>query len=223
MVRGDAQAGRAEIAGMLGDGGGTLELEGIGSYLHWNIALLDNIPDIPGPPKGEVLKENKFSTYIGRVLEVSEWRRVVDYFKTAPNPACTVGMEIYGGAINTYPAMGNAFVHRDVYMDFFVDTFWYTQAQEGPARAWLKGFRELMETYWNGHSYQNYPRRDDPNYRWQFWAEAFNSLLFVKQKYDPTNFFTFPQAVSPIPPDAPRSVQRATAPSMFSDPVIVYR
>jgi hypothetical protein len=223
MVRGDAKAGRAEIAGMLGDGGGTLELEGIGSYLHWNIALLDNIPDIPAPPKGEVLKENKFSTYIGRVLEVSEWRRVVDDFKTAPNAACTVGMEIYGGAINTYPAMGNAFVHRDVDMDFFVDAFWYTQAQEGPARAWLKGFRELMETYWNGHSYQNYPRRDDPNYRWQFWAEAFNSLLFVKQKYDPTTFFTFPQAVSPIPPDAPRGVQRATAPSMFSDPVIVYR
>jgi FAD/FMN-containing dehydrogenase len=223
MVRGDAQTGRAEIAGMLGEGGGRLELEGIGSYLHWNIALLDNIPDIQPTQNGYLLKENKFSTYIGRLLEAKEWRRVVDYFRTAPNPACTVGMEIYGGAINHYPMMSNAFVHRDVYMDFFVDAFWYAPVEEAPARAWLTGFRELMETYWNGHSYQNYPRRDDPNYRWQFWGEAFNSLLFVKQKYDPANFFTFPQSVSPIPPDAPKGVQRPTAPSIFSDPVIVYR
>jgi len=119
--------------------------------------------------------------------------------------------------------MGNAFVHRDVHMDFFVDTFWYVPSEEAPALAWLKGFRQLMETYWNGHSYQNYPRRDDPNYRWQFWGEAFNSLLFVKEKYDPTNFFTFPQSVSPIPAEAGKGVQRPTKPSIFSDPVIVYR
>jgi len=91
------------------------------------------------------------------------------------------------------------------------------------AHSWLNGFRKLMETYWNGHSYQNYPRRDDPDYRWQFWGEAFNSLLFVKQKYDPTSFFTFPQCVSPVPDAAGSSVHRPTAPSLFSDPVIVYR
>lgn len=223
MVRGDAQTGRKEIAGMLGDGGGHLELEGIGSYLYWNIALLNNVPDLPPLPSDVVRKELKFSTYLGRVLEVQEWRRVVEYYRTAPNTACTVGMEIYGGAINTYPAMGNAFVHRDVYMDFFVDTFWVKPEEETPARTWLTGFRELMQTYWNGHSYQNYPRGDDPNYRWQYWGEALNSLLFVKQKYDPANFFTFPQSVSPVPPDAPKGVQRATAPSIFSDPVIVSR
>lgn len=222
MVRGDARTGRAEIAGMLDEAGGQLELEGIGSYVHWNIALLDNIPDIQPSRNGFPLKEAKFSTYIGRILDVSDWQRVVDYFKTAPDPACTVGMEIYGGAINCYPTFGNAFVHRDVYMDFFVDSFWYEPQGDAPAHQWLNGFRKLMETLWNGHVYQNYPRRDDPDYRWQYWGDSLNSLVFVKRKYDPTNFFTFPQAVSPVPEEAGPDVHRSTAPSIFSDPVIVY-
>jgi hypothetical protein len=221
MVRGDADTGKAEIVGML-KAGGQLELEGIGTYLHWNLALLDNIPNISPSRDGYPLKEAKFSTYIGRLLEVSEWQHVVDYFQTAPDPADTVGMEIYGGAINHYPTYANAFVHRDVYMDFFVDSFWYKPSEDAAAHQWLNGFRSLMERYWNGHSYQNYPRRDDPDYRWQFWGEAFNSLLFVKRKYDPTDFFTFPQGISPVPDSAGPDVHRPTAPSIFSDPVIDY-
>jgi FAD/FMN-containing dehydrogenase len=222
MVRGDTSTARDEIAGMLGEGGGTLDLEGTGSYLHWNIALLDNIPEIQPSRDGYALKEAKFSTYIGRILEAAEWQQVVDYFATAPQPSATVGMEIYGGAINHYPAMGNAFVHRDVHMDFFVDSFWYEPGGDAPAHRWLNGFRQVMERFWNGHVYQNYPRRDDPDYRWQYWGEAFNSLLFVKQKYDPANFFTFPQAISPLPADDTPGIHRPTAPSFFSDPVIVY-
>ena len=120
------------------------------------------------------------------------------------------------------PAMSNAFIHRDVHMDFFVDSFWYKPSDETKAKRWLDGFWTVMQAYWNGHSYQNYPHRDDPNYRWEFWGDAFPSLLFVKQKYDPGNVFTFPQAISPVPADAGHDVRRSHAPSIFSDPVIVY-
>ncbi len=215
MVNGDEKAGRAEIEGMLAIGNANLQLTGSGSYLEWNEGLLNNIPPITATRDGFALKEDKFSTYLGRVLEVDEWARVTDHFKKSPDPGNAVGMEIYGGAINAYPPTASAFIHRDVHMDFFCDSFWYDPKNEDQAKTWLRGLRDLMREFWNGHSYQNYPQRGEKNYRWLYWGQAFNSLLSVKNKYDPDGFFSFPQDVSPYPEGG--DIDRATQPSMFGD------
>jgi len=213
MVNGDEKAGRAEIAGMLAIGNADLQVQGSGTYLEWNEGLLANIPPITPTRDGYALKEDKFSTYIGRVLEVDEWSRVIDYFKTSPDPGNAVGMEIYGGAINAYQRSASAFIHRDVHMDFFCDSFWFNPDNEERAKTWLRGFRDLMRELWNGHSYQNYPQRGEEDYRWMYWGEAFNSLLSVKKRYDPDDFFRYAQSVSPYPEGS--DIQRATEPSMF--------
>ena len=74
---------------------------------------------------------------------------------------------------------------------------------------------DLLRPFGDGRKYQNYPTRDEPDYRWVYWADAFNSLLFVKQKYDPGNFFSFEQSISPYPDDP--AIRRSAAPSRFSD------
>ncbi|MEM7417879.1 MAG: BBE domain-containing protein, partial [Gemmatimonadota bacterium] len=215
MVNGDEAAGRAAIAGMMEIGNPTLQLHAEGSYMEWDDGLLDGVPPITPTENGFPLKEDKFSVYLGRVLTVAEWQEVFDFFATAPNPGNTIGMEIGGGAVSAYPAGKSAYIHRDVYMDFFVDSFWYDPEDEEKAKQWILDFRAIMEKYWNGHSYQNYPRRDNTDYRYMYFGEAFNSLLAVKQKYDPDNFFTFPQAIEPIPDDAPAEVRRPSSPSRF--------
>jgi hypothetical protein len=68
--------------------------------------------------------------------------------------------------------------------------------------------------------YQNYPERDHPDFRWLYWGDNFNSLLFVKQKYDPHNFFHFQQSISAYPEEG--EIHRSQVPSMFSEPQIVY-
>ncbi|HXV86176.1 MAG TPA: FAD-binding oxidoreductase [Gemmatimonadales bacterium] len=215
MVLGDEKAGRAEIAGMMAVGKPVLEVSRMGTYRELNDSLLNNIPPIT-PTKGKFrLKEDKFSTYLARVLSKEEWGRVLIQFRRAPMQGCAVGMEIYGGAASTGLRGGNAFIHRDVHMDFFVDTFWYDPKDEPAAQRWLKDFKALMHTLWNGHSYQNYPQRGDANYRWMFWGDAFPTLLAVKKKYDPEGLFRFPMDVSPYPGGS--GVKRSSAPAMFPD------
>ena len=104
-------------------------------------------------------------------------------------------------------------------MDSFCNDDWnYNDLAQ--AEAWLAGFNALVEQLGNGHKYQNYPHRNNADYRWNYWGDAFNTLLFVKQKYDPDDVFTFDQGISPYPADP--SIKRSTAPSMFNDPTIVY-
>lgn len=67
--------------------------------------------------------------------------------------------------------------------------------------------------------YQNYPIRDFPGFRAAYWGDAFTTLLAVKQKYDPHNFFHFEQSISPPPSTA--GVRRSTAPSLFAPAPIV--
>ena len=59
-----------------------------------------------------------------------------------------------------------------------------------------------------------------PDFRWAYWGDAFPSLLFIKDKYDPRNVFHFEQSVTPYPSDP--KIHRSTAPSMFHDPRIAY-
>jgi len=57
-----------------------------------------------------------------------------------------------------------------------------------------------LAPFYNGHSYQNYPRDVLTDYRYRYWGEAFDELLTVKEKYDPGNVFTFAQAITAYPP-----------------------
>ena len=112
----------------------------------------------------------------------------------------------------------SAFVHRDGFGEIYVDSFWNQSGgftREREADAWLRGFMDLLRPFGDGRKYQNYPTRDQPDYRWAYWADAFNSLLFVKQKYDPGNFFSFEQSISPYPYDP--AIRRSETPSRFSD------
>ena len=105
---------------------------------------------------------------------------------------------------------GNAFVHRNVDMDFFVDSFWVDDADKASAVAWLDGFMQLMAPYFNGEVYQNYPRRNTPGYRQAYWGDAFAALLACKLRYNRSTLLDFEQSISAAP-HAPGSSAVAVA------------
>jgi hypothetical protein len=125
-------------------------------------------------------------------------------------------MEAYGGTINAIPASASAFIHRDVYMDFFVDSFFFesgTPTSRKQAEEWLAGFMSLMQANFNGRMYQNYPVRDNPNFASAYWdAQTYSRLRLIKTKYDPNNFFRFEQSIPPL--TDPRSARKANDPSL---------
>ncbi|MFZ2648858.1 MAG: FAD-binding protein, partial [Burkholderiaceae bacterium] len=173
------------------------------SYYRINTLLLETppweIPYVPPQPPNTTIKEDKQAGYIARPVPLAHWQKLVAYYRSAPMPFNTVVLEPYGGRINAQPVYANAFVHRDVDMDFFVDTFWVDDADRPRAVQWLDGFMQLMAPYFNGEVYQNYPRRNTPNFRQAYWGGAFPALLACKLRYNDTALFDYEQSISPGP------------------------
>ena len=203
MVRGvwvgNADDGTAAIAPLAESPGAVVQWTDETAFDTLNASLL-NVPyGMPCFATGTPMPfEDKASRIVSRDWTEAEWRSLLDYFVTTPNPYSYFYMEFYGGAINAYPAWGSAFVHRDAVFNAVLDVFWWEEADRAASQAFLVGWMELMEPLYNGHVYQNYPRLDDPNYAFKYWGEAQASLWDVKQKYDPGNVFTFAQAVTPV-------------------------
>jgi FAD/FMN-containing dehydrogenase len=170
-----------------------------GSYNLLNEACLAVLPG-PGLP---TTMEAKRSGYVATPVGVTGWTKLVQYFATTPNPYNIMVLEPYGGAASAYPRADAAFIHRDVDCNFFVDSFWdptWPDCDEETALTWLAGYFGVVEPWLNGEMYQNYPVRDLPDYREQYWKDAFAELLRIKRHYDPDGFFRFEQSITePLP------------------------
>jgi FAD/FMN-containing dehydrogenase len=150
-------------------------------------SLPDNLPD------GAC--ETKASGYIAAPLSLAQWQSIVDYFGTSPNGWSLAYLEPYGGAINRYPVQDSAFVHRDADTNLVVDVFWTNESERQQMEAWLAGFMQLLRPMMNGHVYQNYPDASLADFRQAYWGGAYDTLVTVKQRVDPTNFFRFQQSI----------------------------
>lgn len=197
-----------------------------GTYYDINTALLETPYDIPQMPAGNSMwAEDKQAGYIPAttLLQQADWQNVLNYYLTGSSiPGRLLVIEPYGGAINQVPVGNCAFVHRNKSMDIFVDVFWDPAVISGEleARNWLNGFVNLLAPYVDGTVYQNYPRRTIADYPASYWGDAYPTLQQIKSKYDPNNFFTFPQAIAPA--DQHTKPRMPTAADAFLDKAIVY-
>jgi len=183
---------------------------------------------LPGPPLTvEGMYEIKSSAYLERPMTLEEWQKFFAFYEgniARTNPYNLIVLEAYGGAINEVPVNDTAFIHRDTRMDIYIDAFWAAQDSElhgyDAAQKWMNDINAFLQPLTNGHYYQNYPQRDMPNFRWQYWGDAYNTLQFVKNKYDPDNVFHYEQSITPYP--SGEGIDHSVAPSLFSAPGIDY-
>jgi len=195
MFTGPRDAGLAAIAPLLAVPSAKLLVDKTGSYPAMNTWLEDHPYSLPDNlPNG--VAESKASGYISTKLSTADWQRVIDYFKTSPNPWSLAYLEPYGGAINRYPVADSAFIHRNADADLVVDVFWRNPAERTQMEAWLAGFMKLVKPFLNGHVYQNYPDGSLANFAEAYWGPAYPHLRKVKAQYDPTNFFHFAQSIA---------------------------
>ncbi|WP_284617999.1 FAD-binding oxidoreductase [Aquabacterium humicola] len=209
MVRGlyvgSEADGQAAIAPLVALPGCIVQWTKMDTFFALNHDLL-NVPyGMPClPPDSPMPSEDKASRYVtSTAVPPEQWLALLQQFVRAPNWVTYFYMEFYGGAINAYPAYpapGNAFVHRQAAYNAVMDVFWYSEAEKPAAEAFLKEWMALMQPAWNGEIYQNYPRRDEPDYAAAYWGDAQAGLYAVKCKYDPTHAFTFAQEVPALMP-----------------------
>lgn len=164
-------------------------------YSEANEHLLDNVEGIIP----DSIKETKRCAYIERALGEAEFQKMVDYFKTSPNPYNIVSMEPYGGAINQVAPHQTAFVHRNAYFDIFTDSFWMKDSEKAEAFRWLKDYYESpeMKGLWSNRYYQNYVNAEYTDWQHGYFGENYDKLQQVKAKWDPQNRFRYPQSIEP--------------------------
>ncbi len=216
-------AGIAALAPMLSIGSPDCMLDETCHYFEINDAVEGKLPGIPEPVAQTY--EIKSSGYLAKPMPLDGWRKFFGFYVdniATTNPYNLIVLEAYGGAIGRPGHPENAFIHRDVLMDIYIDAFWRA-SDDGlgtfdQARTWMDNINALLKPYLNGHWYQNYPQRNMPDFRWQYWGDAFNSLLFVKHKYDPAGRFVYEQSISPYPDDP--AIRRSQAPSRWCDMTI---
>lgn len=218
------EAGLAAIQSLRAVGSPELIFDKTEPYPALDPVLLNALPGVPSPL--DKTFEVKDCGYVADMIDQNGWEKIFQYFVDnlqANNPYSIVFIEPYGGAINGVAPEASAFIHRDTYMDIYLDSFW----QDGTdftdyeaAKKWLEGYMDVLTPFMNGHKYQNYPQRDMADFRYTYWGEYYNSLLFVKNKYDPNNVFRFEQSISPFPKEP--GVRTTDKPSMFSAETITY-
>ncbi len=144
--------------------------------------------------------EDKSSRYIAKPVDTKDWTHILDRFVLdSPNMLTYGYLEVYTGAINSYPIWESAFIHRDVLYDVVMDVFWYTPDEREASETFMWNWNKTIEKHWNGHVYQNYASVQVPDYAENYWGFAVPLLSWVKQKYDPETRFTFAQQI-PQPP-----------------------
>lgn len=191
------------LAPLLAQPGANLQyFTGPMKYSALNEYLMSNpyeVPEFPPHINPDPPEENKASRYLARTLNPNEWLTLLDYFMSSPNPYTTVAFEGYGGAISARDVTFNAFVHRDVDFDCFMDVFWLQPENRQLMERYLDGWIRTIEPFWSGQVYQNYPSDGDGNFAQQYWTpQVYKKLRQIKFKYDPGDVFRFPQSIPPL-------------------------
>jgi FAD/FMN-containing dehydrogenase len=104
----------------------------------------------------------------------------------------------WGGAYNRVPADATAFVHRDarfLLKHGAVVGPDATGAQRRAARSWLAESWALVHPWGSGGAYQNFPDPDLDDWAHAYYGTNLDRLVRVKARYDPGDFFRFPQSL----------------------------
>lgn len=197
--------------------GKTWDIEMSGPYVELNQKLLSKPVPIPNAPDSAL--EEKQAGYIDKILSPGDWQKVIEFMRTSPCPWNNIGIEPYGGMIERHDDP-NAFIHRDVQMNLFMEVFWSREEDRAENVAWLDRFMELMVPYMNGCSYQNYPRPGMKNADTAYWADYLGTLALVKSKYNPFDWFSNPQQIGMLRATPPGSPEPKGP--KFKDQPIVY-
>ena len=111
-----------------------------------------------------------------------------------------IAFDALGGAVNRVAPTATAFVHRNALFDAQYTTNWNVGASSAGINnqhTWQRNFWTSMRPYASGQAYVNYMDADLPNFLAAYYGVNYARLSQIKGKYDPTDFFTFPQGIKP--------------------------
>ena len=104
----------------------------------------------------------------------------------------------WGGAYNRVPAEDTAFAHRDelflLQHTTVVDPY-ASAAEREDAKSWMARSWDTVHPYGSGRVYPNFRDPDLKNWARAYYGLNYYRLVRIKSKYDPDDFFRYPQSL----------------------------
>lgn len=106
------------------------------------------------------------------------------------------------GAMNRVLWRSTAFSQRGMLYNMQYYISWTEQRQEDSALAWINGLQQRLSPLIPNNAYVNYVDADLDDWADGYYTGALQRLQQIKAKYDPENYFSFPQSI-PMPLSTP--------------------
>lgn len=132
-------------------------------------------------------------------LEDTAIERIVSHARRQPSPFSTIALWHIAGAMTRVGAAESAFNGRQAAHLLSPEANWQDAADDEANLAWLRNLSADMEAFSDGSRYLNFPgfqEEGDEMIRRSF-GDQYSRLAALKQKYDPTNFFSLNPNIKP--------------------------
>lgn len=115
-----------------------------------------------------------------------------------PSPLSRIFIEHLGGAMGRVPATDTAFVHRSAPFDLIVIAGGYRPEEAEKNIRWARATSDAMRPFMSGAAYVNYLGPDATREAVRSaYGPAYERLVALKDRYDPTNVFRLNQNIRP--------------------------
>ena len=116
----------------------------------------------------------------------------------APGESRELDFMPWGGAYNRVPPEATAFIHRDAVFQLKHAVLVHPEASTADKQAahrWLTRSWASVHPWGSGRVFQNFPDPELENWVGAYYGPNYQRLVQVKTRYDPANFFRFPQSL----------------------------
>ncbi len=122
---------------------------------------------------------------------------MVEHANRAGSPLSAVVIEMYGGAAGRVGPGDTAFAQRQAEYDIGIMAQWTDSADTDRQVAWARGLYDALKPYSSGSYLLNFLAEESPDTIRAAFGRNYPRLVEVKNKYDPTNFFSLNQNIQP--------------------------
>ncbi len=166
--------------------------------------ILDAIQPIPFPQMQSLLDggfpEGSRNYWKGAFLRALDDRSIdamIDSANSAPSPGSAIVVEYYGGAASRVPVSETAFPHRADAYDVGILAVWSDPADSDRNIAWTRAAADALSEAKTGAYLLGFLDADEDDRIPGAFGSNYERLVEMKNRYDPTNFFSVNQNIKP--------------------------
>lgn len=121
---------------------------------------------------------------------------IVEFAETLPTAQSDILISHVGGAINDAAPNATAYPHRDTQFVITPGGRWTSPTPDDQPIAWVRSCYDALADHGSGSSYVNFIAEREGREH-EAYGPNYERLIEIKNKYDPTNFFSHNQNISP--------------------------